>query len=82
MSLNAYKYNGSRYNFDAINIISAGDRDEEGGDEVSAMSASKLRKAASNGDFDTFAKGIPNTLSVSRKQALYKELRGQMGFKD
>jgi nicotinic acid mononucleotide adenylyltransferase len=78
----ANKYNGSRYNFDAINIISAGDRDEEGGDEVSAMSASKLRKAASNGDFDTFAKGIPNTLSVSRKQALYKELRGQMGFKD
>jgi hypothetical protein len=78
----ANKYNGSRYNFQAINVISAGDRDEGAGDEVSAMSASKLRKAATDGDFNSFAKGIPDTLPMPRKQALYKELRGQMGFKD
>jgi hypothetical protein len=78
----ANKYNGSRYNFKAINVISAGNRDEEGGDEVSAMSASKLRKAATDGDFGTFAKGIPDTLSESRKQELYNDLRTQMGFKD
>jgi hypothetical protein len=80
----AGKYNGpgQKYNFDAINVVSAGDRDESGGDEVSAMSASKLRKAATDGDFNTFARGIPDTLSTQRKQSLYDELRGQMGFKD
>lgn len=79
---NKYNGEGQKYNFDAINVISAGDRDEEGGDEVSAMSASKLRKAATDGDFNTFSRGIPNTLSAERKQDLYNELRKQMGFKD
>lgn len=79
---NKYNGEGKKYNFQAINLISAGDRDEEGGDEVSAMSASKLRKAATNGDFDTFSKGIPNTLSVRRKKELYNELRVSMEFKD
>lgn len=79
---NRYNGEGGKYNFDKINVISAGDRDEDGGDEISAMSASKLRKFATDGDFDSFAKGIPDTLSAERKQSLYKELRGQMGFKD
>jgi len=79
---NKYNGEGKKYNFQAINLISAGDRDEDAGDEISAMSASKLRKAATDGDFDTFSKGIPNTLSVRRKKELYKDLRLQMGFKD
>jgi hypothetical protein len=79
---NKYNGEGQKYNFEAINVISAGDRDEDGGDEVSAMSASKLRKAATDGDFGTFAKGIPDTLSTARKKELYAELRSQMGFKD
>lgn len=78
----ANKYNGQRYNFKAINVISAGDRDEDSGDEVSGMSASKLRKAVTEGDFNTFSRGIPDTLSPARKKELYAELRGQMGFKD
>lgn len=79
---NKYNGEGKKYNFQAINLISAGDRDEDGGDEVSAMSASKLRKAATEGNFDTFAKGIPDTLSTERKKALYDELRASMEFKD
>jgi hypothetical protein len=79
---NKYNGEGQKYNFQAINVISAGDRDEDGGDEVSAMSASKLRKAATEGNFNAFSKGIPDTLSPERKKALYDELRGQMGFKD
>jgi hypothetical protein len=63
-------------------VISAGDRDEDSGDEVSGMSASKLRKAATDGDFNTFSRGIPDTLSPKRKKILYDELRSQMGFKD
>lgn len=79
---NKYNGEGQKYNFDKINVISAGDRDEDGGgDEVSSMSASKLRKLASDGDFNAFAKGIPNTLPTERKQSLYDELRGQMGVK-
>lgn len=79
---NKYNGEGQRYNFNTINVISAGDRDEDGGDEVSAMSASKLRKAATDNDFNTFSKGIPDTLSPKRKKKLYVELRAQMGFKD
>jgi hypothetical protein len=79
---NRYNGEGKKYNFAKINVISAGDRDEDGGDEVSAMSASKLRKAATDNDFNTFSKGIPDTLSPERKKNLYIELRAQMGFKD
>ena len=79
---NKYNGEGKKYNFQAINLISAGDRDEDAGDEISAMSASKLRKAATDGDFDTFSKGIPNTLSARRKKELYNELRVSMEFKD
>lgn len=79
---NKYNGEGKKYNFDKINVISAGNRDEAGGDEVSAMSASKLRKLATDGDFNAFARGIPDTLSTERKRSLYDELRGHMGFKD
>lgn len=79
---NRYNGEGKKYNFAKINVISAGDRDEDGGDEVSAMSASKLRKAATDNDFNTFSRGIPDTLSPERKKKLYTELRAQMGFKD
>jgi hypothetical protein len=79
---NKYNGEGQKYNFAKINVISAGDRDEDGGDEVSAMSASKLRQAATNNDFNTFSRGIPDTLSPDRKKELYNELREQMGFKD
>jgi hypothetical protein len=78
----ANKYNGQRYDFKAINVISAGDRDEDSGDEVSGMSASKLRKAATEGDFNTFSRGIPDTLSPDRKKELYEELRTQMKIND
>ena len=80
---NKYNGEGKKYNFGKINVISAGNRDEDGGgDDVSSMSASKLRKAATDGDFDAFSKGIPNTLSTERKKSLYDELRGQMRVKD
>ena len=59
----ANKYNNKLYKFDRINVISAGDRDPDG-EGVSAMSASKLRKAAADDDYETFRTGIPKSLSV------------------
>ena len=65
----ANKYNNNLYKFDRIKVISAGDRDPDG-DGISAMSASKLRKAAADDDFDTFRSGIPQSLKDDRAKAV------------
>ena len=57
----ATKYNGSEYKYKNIKVVSAGERDpdEEG---VGGMSASKMRKAALDGDFNAFKSGLPKRL--------------------
>ena len=52
----ANKYNGQLYNFDQINVISAGERDPDA-EGVEGMSASKLRKLVADGDAEGFAAG-------------------------
>jgi predicted nucleotidyltransferase len=47
------------YNFDKINVVSAGERDPDA-DDVSGMSASKMRAAAAKGDLENFKKGLPS----------------------
>ena len=47
------------YKFDSINVVSAGERDPAA-DGASGMSASKMRKAATQGDFDAFQTGVSN----------------------
>ena len=47
-------YNGKMYQFDSIDVVSAGDRNEESEDAVEAMSASVQRKHVMNGDFGAF----------------------------
>jgi hypothetical protein len=76
----AQKYNGDLYNFDLIRVISAGvrDADVEG---VSGMSASKMRKAVIDDDFDSFRRGTPNTLDDGDTQALFDAVRQGMGSK-
>ena len=56
----ATKYNGDLYTFDQIKVVSAGGRDPDA-EGVEGMSASKMRKAAVEGDFDTFDEGIPES---------------------
>ena len=73
----ANKYNGKLYNFDEINVVSAGDRDPDA-DGVEGMSASKMRKAAAEGDFDTFQQGIPKGVSKQGKEELFMTLRTSM----
>lgn len=71
------KYNGSLYNFNRIEVISAGERDADA-EDVSGMSASKMRKAAMDDDFETFQKGIPDTLSEKDKMNLFQTLQDSM----
>ena len=74
----SHKYNGELYNFDSLEVVSAGDRDPDS-DDVSGMSASKLRLAAAEGNFVKFAKGIPDTLGNMEKIELFNVLRRSMG---
>jgi len=71
------KYNGDLYTFDEIKVVSAGDRDPDA-EGVEGMSASKMRKAAVEGDFDTFDEGLPESLSKKDREALYLTLRQAM----
>ena len=79
------KYNGVKarhgfYDFpDGIQIVSAGERDPDA-DDVSGMSASKMRAAASEGDFQSFANGLPK--SYGDKLAVFNLLRKRMGLKE
>ena len=73
----ATKYNGKAYNFDDIKVTSAGDRDPDG-EGIEGMSASKLRKAAAEDDYDTFVAGMPKGLSRKDRQELYNTLRQSM----
>ena len=72
------KYNGKDFNFDSIEVISAGERDPDA-DDVSGMSASKLRELASKGDFNNFKKGIPTLLDNDIKK-LMNDVRNGMGL--
>ena len=73
----AQKYNGDLYTFDEIKVTSAGGRDPDA-EGVEGMSASKMRKAAVEDDFDSFDKGIPKALSKKDREALYLTLRQSM----
>ena len=76
----ANKYNGELYDFDQIRVISAGVRDSDA-EGVEGMSASKLRKAVQDDDFDTFRRGIPKSLKDADTQAVFDAVRTGMGGK-
>jgi hypothetical protein len=76
------KYNGKDYSFDSIKVVSAGSRadpDSEEAKSLSAdsMSASVMRKLASEGDFESFKKGLPKKLGRNAKD-VYDMVRAGM----
>lgn len=79
------KYNGvkARHGFyefpEGISIVSAGERDPDA-DDVSGMSASKMRAAAAEGDFQSFATGLPK--SFGDKLPVFNLIRKRMGLKE
>ena len=76
----ATKYNGDLYNFDNIRVVSAGTRDSDA-EGVEGMSASKMRKAVVDDDFEAFKKGVPKGVSDSDVQSLFDAVRTGMGVK-
>ena len=66
-------YNGREYDFEKIDVVSAGERDPDA-DDVTGMSASKMRKAAADGDYKLFKKGTP----IKNPKKLYDTLRKSM----
>jgi len=76
----AQKYNGDLYDFELIRVISAGVRDADA-EGVEGMSASKMRKAVVDGDFDAFRRGTPKELDDGDTQALFDAVRSGMKIK-
>jgi len=74
-------YNGSLYQFDALEVLSSGERDPDS-DGVEGLSSSRMRLAAMEGDFKTFRSGLPE--DVPRKQAmiLFDTVRQGMGVEE
>jgi cytidyltransferase-like protein len=71
-------YNGKEdfYNFNSINIVSAGERDPDS-DGVEGMSASKMREAAANDDYESFQQGLPKGFDG---QEMFQAVKQGMGI--
>ena len=67
------------YKFDRIDVVSAGERDPDA-EGVEGMSASKMRAAAVEGDFDSFQQGVPKGFKDAKK--LYSDVRKYMGIRE
>ena len=63
------------FKFNSIKVASAGERDPDA-DDVSGMSASKMRVAAAAGDLESFAQGVPNKKLA---KTMYDAVRKGMG---
>ena len=73
------KYNGVKsrhglYDFNTINVVSAGERDPDA-EGATGMSASKMRAAAAKGDLKSFEKGLPNGVDA---EDIMKQVRKGM----
>ena len=77
----ANNYNGSLYQFDNVEVVSAGDRDPDA-DGVEGMSASRLRLAASENDFKTFMSAMPEGMPRRDAQQLFDTVRNTMGINE
>jgi len=70
------------YKFDSIKVISAGERDPDA-TGASGMSASKMRGAAADNDFDLFKTGLPSKFADSKDaKELFATLKKAMGIKE
>ena len=69
------KYNGKDYTFDTITVVSAGERDPDA-EDVSGMSASKMRAAAKDNDLESFKNGLPPLLQRDAEKIMNDVRKG------
>ena len=81
MCIRDSNYNGSLYQFDNVEVVSAGDRDPDA-DGVEGMSASRLRLAASENDFKTFMSAMPEGFPRREAKQLFDTTRMSMGINE
>lgn len=74
-------YNGQLYQFDNIEVLSAGERDPDASG-VEGMSASRMRLAASEGDFRKFREGLPQDYPRDQAMELFNTIRSSMNIKE
>ena len=77
------RYNGEDvkhgfYQFDEIKVVSAGERDPDA-EGVEGMSASKMRAAVADGNYDVFKMGIPASVSEKDSKKLFDTVAKGMG---
>ena len=71
-----HRYNGTEYSFRKIFIESSGSRDADG--DTFAISGTKMRRAANDGDFKAFRQGIPRSLSDQDTRKLMREIANRL----
>ena len=74
-------YNGKDYNFDTVNVVSAGERDPDA-DGVSGISASKMREFATRNDYKNFRSNLMTGTKEKDAMKLFKDLKNQMGVRE
>ena len=74
------KYNEMEYVFENIEVVSAGERDPDA-DDVTGMSASKMRELAKKGDMQSFKTGLPKKLKSSSVEIINMVRKG-MGLNE
>jgi len=65
--------------FDNAKVVSSGERDPDA-DDVSGMSASKLRQFATDNDFDSFKQGVPGSETLAKQ--MFARVRKGMGIEE
>ena len=75
------KYNGTLFNFKKIEVKSSGERDPDS-EDVSGMSASKMRAHAKNNDFTSFRSGVPAHVPEKHAKELFRDVRKGMGINE
>ena len=73
-SYNGIKSKHGFYKYEEIEVISAGERDPDA-EGASGMSASKMRHAATQGDFEAFIIGASDELTVKDKRNMMNDVR-------
>lgn len=77
----ANNYNGTLYQFNNVEVVSAGDRDPDA-EGIEGLSASRLRLAAAENDYKTFKMAMPDNMTPREVKDLYNTLRMSMGINE